>query len=87
MRFLVTCFFSYFNDYGVDPLLIIFVQNIYDAATNETAFESRGPRLLFEVEGVAENEILWTPNNLSSLLQSDMKNSYIQGRGLLNSSH
>ena len=55
MRFLVTCFFSYFNDYGVDPLLIIFVQNIHDAATNETVFESRGPRLLSEVEGVVEN--------------------------------
>ena len=36
MRFLVTCFFSYFNDYGVDPLLIIFVQNIHDAATNDS---------------------------------------------------
>lgn len=55
MRFLVTCFFSYFNDYGVAPLLINFVQNIHDAATNETAFESRWPRLLSEVEGVAEN--------------------------------
>ena len=53
--FLVTCFFSYFNDYGVAPLLINFVQNIHDAATNETAFESRWPRLLSEVEGVAEN--------------------------------
>ena len=47
--------FNYFNDYGVDPLLIIFVQNIHDAATNETVFESRGPRLLSEVEGVAKN--------------------------------
>ena len=47
--------FSYFNDYGFDPLLIIFVQNIHDAATNETAFESRGPRLLSEIESVAKN--------------------------------
>ena len=53
--FLMTCFFSYFNDYRVAPLLINFVQNIHDAATNETAFESRWPRLLSEVEGVAEN--------------------------------
>ena len=55
MRFLVTCFFSYFNDYGVDPLLIFFVQKIHNEATNETAFESRGPRVLSKVEGVAEN--------------------------------
>ena len=47
--------FSYFNDYGFDPLLIIFVQNIHDAATNETVFEIRVPRLSSEVECVAEN--------------------------------
>ena len=55
MRFLVTCFFSYFNDCGIDPLLIIFVQNISDTAANETDFKRRGLRLLSEVEGVAKN--------------------------------
>ena len=61
--------FCNFNDYNTDPILIIIIRNIPDAAINETVFESRVPRLSCGVIYFVEDCILGTPDNLPPLLR------------------